>query len=131
MDLDKLVSFSGRIGRGAYWVTSFGTVILYLVALLLMNRGVIGLIVGITLYVVGIVIGLAAQTKRWHDRDKSGWWCLIAFVPVIGGLWAVIETGFLPGTPGSNQYGSPASGSPFTDGPSLTTSPSFPTSSVR
>jgi uncharacterized membrane protein YhaH (DUF805 family) len=126
MDLDKLVSFSGRTGRGAYWLTSCGTILLSLIAILLMNRGVIGLIVGITLYVVGIVIALAAQTKRWHDRDKSGWWCLIAFVPVIGGLWALIETGFLPGTPGGNQYGSPASGSPFTDDPSLTTTPSFP-----
>ena len=24
---------------------------------------------------------LAVWAKRWHDRDKSGWWSLIAFVP--------------------------------------------------
>ncbi|MDK1017721.1 MAG: DUF805 domain-containing protein, partial [Actinomycetota bacterium] len=43
--------------------------------------------------------------KRWHDRDKSGWWMLIAFVPIIGGLWAFIETGLLQGTESDNQYG--------------------------
>lgn len=49
--------------------------------------------------------GLAVSIKRWHDRGKSGWWILIALVPLIGGLWALIETGFLPGTPGTNEYG--------------------------
>ncbi len=48
---------------------------------------------------------LAISVKRWHDRDKSGWWVLIGLVPLIGGLWALIETGFLPGTEGDNQYG--------------------------
>jgi len=26
-------------------------------------------------------------------------------IPVIGGLWTLIECGFLDGTPGSNKYG--------------------------
>ncbi len=43
--------------------------------------------------------------KRYHDRNKSGWWVLIVFVPVIGGLWYLIECGFLRGTPGPNNYG--------------------------
>ena len=48
---------------------------------------------------------LAIYTKRWHDRDKSGWWSLIMFVPIIGGLWMLIELGFLRGTDGSNRFG--------------------------
>ena len=51
--------------------------------------------------------GIATQVKRWHDRGKSGWWYLINFVPVIGGIWALIETGFLPGTEGENRFGPP------------------------
>jgi uncharacterized membrane protein YhaH (DUF805 family) len=47
----------------------------------------------------------ALATKRWHDRGKSGWWSLIVFVPIIGGLWALIELGFLGGQPGVNEYG--------------------------
>jgi uncharacterized membrane protein YhaH (DUF805 family) len=47
---------------------------------------------------------LAVQVKRWHDRNKSGWWCLIALVPVIGGLWALIECGCLPGVDEGNRF---------------------------
>jgi uncharacterized membrane protein YhaH (DUF805 family) len=49
--------------------------------------------------------GLALAAKRWHDRDKSAWWILITFVPVIGGFWALIENGFLKGTEGPNRFG--------------------------
>ena len=48
---------------------------------------------------------LAVYTKRWHDRGKSGWWSLIALVPLIGGIWMLVECGFLRGTEGPNQYG--------------------------
>jgi len=48
---------------------------------------------------------LAVAVKRFHDRDKSGWWVLIVFVPLIGGLWYLIECGFLRGTDGPNPYG--------------------------
>ena len=48
---------------------------------------------------------LAVYTKRWHDRGKSGWWSLIMLVPFIGPIWALVELGFLSGTPGPNQYG--------------------------
>ena len=50
--------------------------------------------------------GLAIAAKRWHDRGKSAWWILVAFVPVIGSLWYLIECGFLKGTTGPNAYGS-------------------------
>jgi len=57
------------------------------------------------LYVPLIWISLAVQVKRWHDRDKSGLWILISLIPLIGPLWAFIETGCLRGTLGPNGYG--------------------------
>jgi uncharacterized membrane protein YhaH (DUF805 family) len=48
---------------------------------------------------------LALHVKRWHDRDKSGWWVFIICVPLVGGLWSFIECGLMPGTGGANQYG--------------------------
>ena len=48
---------------------------------------------------------LAIGVKRCHDRDKSGWWLLLSFIPVIGWIWLLIEFGFLDGTPGPNKYG--------------------------
>ncbi len=55
--------------------------------------------------VVAVWMKLAVLVKRWHDRDKSGWWVLITLVPVIGWAWQLIECGFLDGTPGPNRYG--------------------------
>ena len=48
---------------------------------------------------------LAVYVKRFHDRGKSGWWVLIAFLPLIGFFWILIELGMLAGDPGPNTYG--------------------------
>ncbi|MBV7329929.1 DUF805 domain-containing protein [Chloroflexi bacterium TSY] len=48
---------------------------------------------------------LAVSAKRWHDRDKSGWWSLIVLIPIIGVIWMLIEVGFLEGTNGPNRFG--------------------------
>lgn len=105
---DLLFSFDGRINRAKYWL---GTVIAWVfgavaVALLQTVGGTIGLLVAIAAYVALIWVGFAVLIKRWHDRGKSGWWVLIVFVPLIGYLWALIETGFLEGDKGENLYGS-------------------------
>jgi len=48
---------------------------------------------------------LAVYTKRWHDRNKSGWWSLILLIPIVGPIWMLVELGFLRGTEGTNNYG--------------------------
>ena len=55
--------------------------------------------------IVAIWMKLAVIVKRWHDRDKSGWWILITLIPFIGWLWQLIECGFMDGTQGPNKYG--------------------------
>jgi hypothetical protein len=55
-------------------------------------------------------INVAITVKRYHDRNKSGIWFLVIFVPFIGGIWQLVECGFLAGSSGSNDYG-PRSGS--------------------
>jgi len=49
--------------------------------------------------------GLAVDAKRWHDRNKSAWWILIEFIPLIGAIWSFIELGFLKGTDSPNRFG--------------------------
>lgn len=61
--------------------------------------------VAIIFFVVLWWSSLAVQAKRWHDRDKSGWWILINFVPLIGPIWALVENYFLSGTEGPNRFG--------------------------
>ena len=48
----------------------------------------------LALYAPMLWVSLAVSVKRWHNRDMSGWWILIGLVPVIGGIVAIIQTGF-------------------------------------
>lgn len=106
-----LTSFDGRINRAKFWA-GFG--VLFVGALVAM---VIDNIIGTTIQnlpygwvyilysLVSIYLGLALYAKRWHDRDKSGWWSLILLVPFVGVIWWLIECGILEGTRGPNRYG--------------------------
>ena len=65
----------------------------------------------VTAYLLALAVfipSILVDIKRWHDRDKSGWWMLILLVPIIGAIWFLIELGFLAGTPGPNRFGAPA-----------------------
>ncbi len=51
-----------------------------------------------------LVPGILVTIKRAHDRNHSGWFILLCFIPILN-LWPAIELGFLAGTNGPNQYG--------------------------
>ncbi len=105
---ELLFKFDGRINRGKFWLGIVAIwAVLWLIAIVagMTNSSILWTIFGLLSLLV-IWPSLALSIKRWHDRDKSGWWVFIGLVPLIGPLWALIETGFLPGTPGTNQYGS-------------------------
>ena len=127
-----LLSFGGRINRQPFWI---GFIVLWIVQMiayfiLMMLFGasmpamdpnlpadqaeaaavnaMSGMMIMIPIFILGLLFlwpSLALYTKRWHDRNKSGWWTLIMLVPVIGPLWMLIELGFLRGTDGANNYG--------------------------
>jgi uncharacterized membrane protein YhaH (DUF805 family) len=42
--------------------------------------------------------------RRLHDTDRSGWWILIALIPIIGGIWLLVLM-ILEGTAGENKFG--------------------------
>ncbi len=100
--------FDGRINRAKFWL---GILIIWVV------EGILGQLLEFTSPLYGVIAlvllwpSLAVAIKRWHDRGKSGWWVLIVLIPLIGFIWAIIETGFLVGTPGPNQYGADPLGS--------------------
>ena len=95
-------SYEGRINRQLWWI---GVGIIFAVSVianfLIGSEGFIQLILGILL----LLAGLALHIKRCHDRDKSGWWCLLLLIPVVGFIWAVVDLGILEGTNGPNSYG--------------------------
>lgn len=103
-----LFSFQGRISRQSYW-TAWAIYLASTIAASIVGTSLLPEAVGGTLILlVWLIItysSLAVAAKRWHDRDKSGWWSLIALVPAVGVLWMIVENGFLPGTHGPNRFG--------------------------
>ena len=97
----------GRIDRRGYW--------LYGVVALLALAALANALLGIAQFprdksepVINVLLtwpAVAISAKRWHDEDKSAWWVLVVFVPVLGWLWALAHNGFVRGTPGANRFG--------------------------
>ena len=42
--------------------------------------------------------------RRLHDTDKSGWWLLLALIPIVG-IIVLIVFWATDGTLGANDYG--------------------------
>lgn len=114
--MQKLFSFQGRISRSKFWLFGIGISLvvslpsaLFIPALAFMGFSstvaLMGFIFLCVLTILGLIISVATGVKRFHDRDKSGWWILIALIPVIGFFWILVECGFLKGTTGANSFG--------------------------
>ena len=112
--LQVFFSLRGRIPRRTYWLYGVLALLglgLYAKALLDIAR----VRPEATDALINLLLlwpAIAISAKRWHDRDKSGWWVLIVLLPVIGGLWALVDNGFLRGTPGPNRFGADPLGGP-------------------
>jgi uncharacterized membrane protein YhaH (DUF805 family) len=116
MDIKSLLfSFKGRIGRGPYWAVMVALIVIEIIIMTVSSAlsngnggGFLGLIFGLVTFVVALAciwVVLAVQVKRWHDRNKSGWWALIGLVPFIGGIWVLVECGCLPAVNEGNRFG--------------------------
>jgi uncharacterized membrane protein YhaH (DUF805 family) len=62
--------------------------------------GVLGVIYSLAVLVPGLAVGV----RRLHDTDKSGWWLLLALIPIVG-IIVLIVFWATDGLPGTNQYG--------------------------
>jgi len=108
-----LFSFQGRTNRKPFWLYALAVFLIsFSLSFVVTSAGSTDPnVVSLILTVLFIWPNLAVQAKRWHDRDKSAWWILINLIPIVGPIWALIVTGFLPGTPGDNRFGAdPLSG---------------------
>ncbi|CAG1023350.1 partial Inner membrane protein YhaI, partial [Patescibacteria group bacterium] len=46
----------------------------------------------------------AVSVRRLHDTGRTGWWLLIAFIPIIGAI-ALLVFFFQDSQQGDNEYG--------------------------
>jgi uncharacterized membrane protein YhaH (DUF805 family) len=99
----KYVTFSGRSSRPAYWWFYLFN-ILALVAALLVDYalGTSGILYALAAIVL-LLPNLAVAVRRLHDSGHSGWWLLIAIVPLIGAIVLLVFT--LQGSEPPNQWG--------------------------
>jgi uncharacterized membrane protein YhaH (DUF805 family) len=114
----KYVNFSGRAVRSEYWFWALFSLIGGLVTSLIDmvafgtsgfsgSLGIINSLFNLAILLPSIAVGV----RRLHDLDKSGWWLLLIFIPLVG-LIVLIVWFCRPGTPGPNRYGGPATMAP-------------------
>ena len=77
------LNFKGRSSRSEYW---WGYLFNFLLGLALNYVPLIGVL----LSVVMIIPGVALAIRRMHDIGKSGWYMLMALIPLAGPIIALV-----------------------------------------
>jgi uncharacterized membrane protein YhaH (DUF805 family) len=102
--LENYANFSGRARRAEFWWYFLANFIVSLVLNLLQAAASI-FVVLVVIYGLAVLIpGLAVGVRRLHDTGKSGWWLLIALIPIVG-IIVLIVFWAADSTPGANDYG--------------------------
>ena len=107
--LKKYAVFNGRARRKEYWMFFLCNLIIgFLLGII---EGILGISsqgdqsILANIYMLAVLLpSLAVGARRLHDTNRSGWWLLISFVPIIG---AIVLLVFLvqDSQAGQNQYG--------------------------
>jgi uncharacterized membrane protein YhaH (DUF805 family) len=101
----NIISFGGRARRKEFWYFFlFHFLFIILVGIVDQSLFKGAPLLSLPYFLAGMVAGLSVSIRRLHDIGNSGWWILIQFFPVIGGLWLFVLH-CLDSEPGSNDYG--------------------------
>ena len=107
------VGFSGRAARSEFWYWILFTILVDIV-MSIIDLGILSsdvMPLSSIWSLVTFLPSLAMGVRRLHDTDRSGWWWLIGFIPLIGGI-VLIVFWCLEGTRGSNRFGPDSVGAP-------------------
>ena len=110
----KYGDFDGRAIRSEFWwwvlfVTLLqvaASIVLTLFLVVFQDAGFLqwlGVMIFMVVVLALILPSIAVSVRRLHDRDLSGWWYLLGFVPL--GSIVLLVWYVLPGSPGPNRYG--------------------------
>lgn len=107
----RVFGTNGRIGRVRYLGWSMA-MLLCTLPVLLLGMGAAALSDALGMLVLGAavlamtVVSICFGVQRLHDIGWSGWLWLINFVPVVGGVFALLML-IIPGSQGINRFGPP------------------------
>ena len=110
--LKKYAVFGGRASRPEYWYFFlFNFIIGFVLGFIDVLIGSFSPEVGMGLlgglYSLAVLIpGIAVSVRRLHDTGRSGWYLLLALVPVIGGIVLLVFM-VSASEPVENKYGAP------------------------
>jgi uncharacterized membrane protein YhaH (DUF805 family) len=104
---NNYANFRTRAIRSEYWFWTLFVVLLSIVANVIdltafsgMGFGPVSAILALAF----LVPGIAVSVRRLHDRDKSGWFLLLIFIPLVGAIILIVWF-CTRGTMGPNRFG--------------------------
>ncbi|WP_010177783.1 DUF805 domain-containing protein [Aquimarina agarilytica] len=106
--LNNYLDFNSRSRRKEFWmfylfyyiISAILGVVDNLFDLLFNSLGFFSTIFGILMFIPY----LAVSVRRLHDVNKSGWYLLLLFLPIIGWIWLFVLM-VTEGYQGTNNYG--------------------------
>ncbi|AEM52535.1 DUF805 domain-containing protein [Stenotrophomonas maltophilia] len=119
--LRRCLDFSGRSDRIEFWSFSLLGLLVAGLSYSLMNigywligtdlfdwelsrqLGILGQVLAIITVLVFLPPMLALAVRRLHDIDESGWYVVIAFIPL--GVFVLFPVMLLPGSEEENRFG--------------------------
>ena len=102
--LKNYAKFEGRARRKEYWMFFLFNLLVSIVLVLI--DALTGYPLFNTIYSLAVLVpSLAVGARRLHDTDRSGWWQLLAFIPLIGVIVLLVLFCF-DSQPGENRFGS-------------------------
>ncbi len=96
----KFFDFSGRASKSEYWWFQLFQIIIYVLSFLF--QGDLALLFSIAV-IANLIPIYAAAVRRIHDSNKSGWFVLLSFIPIIG-LYVFVLL-IQDGSKGKNRFG--------------------------
>lgn len=96
--LKQYADFTGRARRKEYWMFILIYMIINII-LAVLGLDAISALVGLALLIPSISIA----ARRLHDTSRSGWWQLIALIPVLG--FIVLIVFLAQDSHDANEYG--------------------------
>jgi uncharacterized membrane protein YhaH (DUF805 family) len=101
-------TFRGRASRSEFWwwqlFLVLGGVVTAVLDLYVNFNSLGGSPLATLFWLATFIPGLAVLVRRLHDTDSSGWWLLLALIPLLG-MIALIVWLSLEGSEGSNRFG--------------------------